>query len=113
MSNPSTVPPFKPDEDRPLTYTSIHDALVELDNIKPDGHYLDLEDSLKVIGVSYIDDLLVVDTRTLSEASGIPIIKVAVLAGFAKDKVDHAKQNKPLDYRHSQFEDKENTFILI
>lgn len=67
----------------PLT---IHDALVELDAKKPDGNYLKIEEELKVIGVSYIDDMLALDPQVIAEASHIPIIKVAVLINFAKEK---------------------------
>lgn len=71
-----------------ICYPSIYDALVKIDAVKPEGRYLELEQKLKAVGVDYVDEILDLEARELAEASGIPVVKVAVLRRFAREQVE-------------------------
>ena len=87
---------------------SIHDALIELDFTRPDGNYIGIEKDLKAIGVSYIDEMLALDPRSMSEVSGIPIVKIAVVIAYAKDKIRGHSNSIFLCQQGEPFVEKEN-----
>ncbi|EIM90980.1 uncharacterized protein STEHIDRAFT_152661 [Stereum hirsutum FP-91666 SS1] len=100
----------------PRLYPTIHDALVELDILKPGAGYLLFEDILKANGIYYINDLNILNPTELAGHIDIPIVQLGAICehgrvGTAKVDAEVAAvdvEQRRTDWSEEIFRDKEN-----
>ncbi|THU85208.1 hypothetical protein K435DRAFT_869535 [Dendrothele bispora CBS 962.96] len=67
----------------PLSYPSIHNALTQLDQRKPDSDFISMEKPLRDAHIRYLDEVTLLSEEEIVSLTDLPLMKIKILRDYA------------------------------